>query len=286
MSSVSATPESTEFQVKAQSEIIEEFRDGVVWLIINRPHRRNALSPSARAQLTDGISRAGQHPSVAAIVIMGQGEEAFCSGGDQSHERGLADADLPKSDVTACYEAMRRSRVPIIAAVRGWAVGGGCTLSAVCDLTVAAENAKFYYIETRLGSVAAGFAVAYLARVVGEKKAREMWYLGRIYDAEEAKAMNLVNEVFPLDGFTDRVQEYAQTFIRRAPTTLQLLKASFEMAVDPIRHMSNDYVVATMARDFDDDPEIAEGVAALHEKRDPDFSHWRQPRGPRFIGPV
>lgn len=266
------------YQAKVYDNIIEEYRNGIVWLTINRPDRRNALSPAARAELTDGISRAGSNPVVAAIVITGAGEKAFCSGGDHTYERGLAASDAPVADVPACFEAMRRSKVPLIAAVRGFAVGSGVPLAYLCDLTVAAEDARFYLIEPKLGSSPAGFDVAFLSRIIGEKRAREMWYLGKQYSATEAHQMGLVNEVFPVDGFLERVQEYAEVLLRRSPTTLRLLKASFDMAADGLRHMRSDNFVSMFAPEYMDNPEISEGLRALKEDREPDFSPWRRPR--------
>jgi dihydroxynaphthoic acid synthetase len=259
-------------------DIIWEFRNHTVYLTINRPERRNALSPRARAELTDGIKRAGSDPTVAAIVIRGAGDKAFCAGGDLAYERGLVPEGM-SADIWACIEAIRRSRVPVIAAVKGFAVGSGNWLAYLCDLTVAADNAIFAQAGAKIGSTAAGFFVAYLSRIVGEKKAREIWYLCHRYSAQEALDMKLINFVYPLAEFDARLDALCDELVHRSPTTIKLLKTTFDMAIDPIRSMRDDYLLTLIAPDYAERGELHEGVAAFKEKREPDYSKWRQPRG-------
>lgn len=259
--------------------IIWDYRDNTVTLTINNPEKRNALNPLARAELTDGIRRAGSDPTVASIVITGVGDKAFCSGGDLAYERGLVPEGM-SADIWSCIEAIRRSKVPVIAAVKGYAIGSGNWLAYLCDLTVAADNAIFGQVGAKVASTPAGYYVAYLTRVVGEKRAREIWYLCRRYTAHEAQALGFVNFVYPLAEFDQRLRELCQELVHRSPTTIKLLKASFEMAADPIRGLRDDYLLSLIEPDYMERGETHEGVAAFREKREPDFSPWRQPKTP------
>jgi dihydroxynaphthoic acid synthetase len=255
------------------SEIIFDYSDHIVTLTINRPDRRNALSPSARAELTDGLIVAGGDPRVAAIVITGAGDKAFCSGGDLAFERGTV-ARGQSADIWACIEALRRSKVPVIAAVKGYAVGSGNWLAYLCDMTVAADNARFGQAGARIASTAAGFYVAYLTRVVGEKRAREIWYMCDQLSAAQALEMGLINRVWPLETFDTLLREFCQQLVLRSPTSMRLLKASFEMATNDTRWMHDEYLLSMINPDHHE--ETMEGVAAFREKRAPNFSRWRQ----------
>lgn len=269
MTTVDVAPQSPE------DEILVDFTDHVLTLTINRPHRRNALSPSARAQLNRELLGASTDRSVGVIVLTGAGDRAFCSGGDVAYERGAVPEDQA-GDVHGTIEAMRRCRVPIIAAVKGWAVGSGNWLAYMCDLTVAADNAKFAQNGARIGSGAGGFWVTYLSNVVGEKKARELWYLCDRYTAQEALEMKLINYVYPLEEFEANLRALCDKLLQRSPTTLSLLKTSFDRAHDHMRSIRFDYWQAMIEPEFGKNGEIQEGIAAFREKRDPDYSPWRQ----------
>lgn len=171
---------------------------------------------------------------------------------------------------------MRLCKVPIIAAVKGYAVGSGNWLAYMCDITLAADNAIFAQNGARIGSSAGGFFVPYLSRVIGEKRAREMWYMCRRYSAQEALDMGLINAVYPLAEFDQRVRAYCDELLKKSPTTLKLLKTSFDRAIDDQRASRHDYWQEMVAPDFGHNGELAEGVAAFKEKREPDFSPWRK----------
>jgi dihydroxynaphthoic acid synthetase len=255
-------------------ELLVDFKDHVLTLTINRPERRNALSPTARFKLNSELIKASKDRRIGAIVITGAGDKAFCSGGDVNFERGAV-PEGQAGDVHGTVEAMRLCQVPIVAAVKGYAVGSGNWLAYLCDLTVAADNAVFAQNGARIGSGAAGYFVAYLTRVVGEKKAREMWYLCRRYTAQEALAMGLINEVFPLAEFDDRLGEYCKELVQRSPTTIKLLKTTFDRALDDLRSLRADYWQSMVAPEFGVNGELHEGVTAFKEKREPDFTPWR-----------
>jgi dihydroxynaphthoic acid synthetase len=255
--------------------ILVDQRDHALTLTINNPARRNALSPPARAQLNKLLRKASKDRTVGVIILRGAGDEAFCSGGDVRFERGGVD-DGVAGDVHGTLEAMRLCKVPIIAAVKGWAVGSGNWLAYMCDLTVAADNAIFAQNGARIGSGAGGFFVPYLVRVVGEKKAREMWYLCRRYKAQEALEMGLINAVYPLAEFDQRVRELCDELLQRSPTTIKLLKTSFDRAIDDMRGFRFDYWQEMVAPEFGVNGELAEGVQAFKEKRQPDFNRWRK----------
>lgn len=259
----------------SESEILVNFKDHVLTLTINRPERRNALNPSARRTLNAELTKASRDRSVGVVVIKGAGDKAFCSGGDVSFERGVV-PEGEAGDVHGTIEAMRLLQVPVVAAVKGYAVGSGNWLAYMCDLTVAADNAVFAQNGARTGSGAAGYFVSYLSRVVGEKRAREMWYMCRRYSAQEALDMGLINAVYPLADFDDRLAEYCSELVKRSPTTIRLLKTSFDRAVDDLRSHRADHWQSLVAPDFGTNGELAEGITAFREKRDPDFSPWRQ----------
>src|SRR5512138_1478453 len=179
-------------------DIIYEIRNGVAWIIINRPDKMNAFRGTTCDELIRALNRAGYDKSVGAIVLAGAGDRAFCTGGDQSAHNGNYDGrgtiGLPVEEL---HNAIRDVPKPVIARVQGYAIGGGNVLCTICDLTICSEKAIFGQVGPRMGSVDPGFGTALLARVVGEKKAREMWYLCRRYSGAEAVAMGLVNAVFP-----------------------------------------------------------------------------------------
>lgn len=256
-------------------EILVDFTDHVLTLTINRPERRNALSPSARAKLNKELLKAATDRTVGVIVITGAGDQAFCSGGDVAFERGAV-PEGEAGDVHGTIDALRACRVPVIAAVKGWAVGSGNWLAYLCDFTVAADNAKFAQNGARIGAGAGGYFASYLVSVVGEKKARELWYLCRRYSAQEALDMGLINFVYPLDEFDVRLRELCDELLQRSPTTLALLKTSFDRAHDDLRSQRMDFWQTLIYPDHARTGELQEGIAAFREKRQPDFSAWRK----------
>jgi dihydroxynaphthoic acid synthetase len=259
----------------SDDEILVDYTDHVLTLTINRPERRNAFTPTARAKLNRELINASKDPRVGVIVITGAGDLAFCSGGDVAYERGAV-PEGESGDMHGTIDAMRMCGVPIIAAVKGWAVGSGNWLAYLCDLTVAADNARFAQNGARIGSGPGGYMVNYLVSVVGEKKAREIWYLCRRYSAQEALEMGLINFVYPLAEFDTKLRELCDELLQRSPTTIRLLKQSFDIAHDAQRGMRADILQPMVAREFGTNGEIQEGIAAFREKRDPDFSQWRQ----------
>jgi 2-ketocyclohexanecarboxyl-CoA hydrolase len=212
-------------------DILYEVADHVATITINRPEVHNAFRGRTCDELVRGFHAAGYDRDVGAIVLTGAGERAFCSGGDQSsHEddgkysgsRGVI--GMPIDEV---HSVIRDVPKPVVAKVRGYAIGGGNVLATICDLTVAGESAIFGQVGPRMGSVDPGFGTAYLARVIGEKKAREMWYLCRRYSAADALAMGLVNAVVPDDQLDDEVAGWCAELVQRSPTAIALAKRSF-----------------------------------------------------------
>src|SRR5215470_10371501 len=217
-------------------DILFDVRDGVARITINRPQRYNAFTPQTCEELIDAFRRAGSDKSVAVIVLTGAGDRAFCTGGDQSaHDGsygGRGAIGLPIDEVQSLIRDVPK---PVIARVQGYAIGGGNVLATVCDLTIASENAVFGQVGPKMGSVDPGFGTAYLARVVGEKKAREMWYLCRRYGAGEALAMGLCNVVVPAAELDAEVERWCKELLERSPTALAIAKRSFNADSDAIR---------------------------------------------------
>jgi 2-ketocyclohexanecarboxyl-CoA hydrolase len=204
--------------IKMQYEdILYEVRNGAAWITINRPEKYNAFRGQTREELIHAFNRAGWDKSIGVIVLTGSGDKAFCTGGDQSAHEGQYDGrgtiGLPMEDL---HSIIRDVPKPVIARVPGFAIGGGNVLCTICDFTIASENAVFGQVGPKVGSVDPGFGTAYLARVVGEKKAREMWYLCRRYSAHEALDMGLVNTVVPHDQLDDEVESWCKQIMEKA----------------------------------------------------------------------
>jgi 2-ketocyclohexanecarboxyl-CoA hydrolase len=253
-------------------DILYEVKDRVATITINRPQVLNAFRALTCDELVQAFREAGYDREVGAIVLTGAGTRAFCTGGDQSgHTDGVyAGGRGPVGmAVGEMHTAIRDAAKPVIAKVRGYAIGGGNVLATLCDLTLAAESAIFGQVGPRMGSVDPGFGTAYLARVVGEKKAREMWYLCRRYSAAEALAMGLVNAVFPDDQLDAGVAEWCGELVERSPTAIALAKTSFNADSESIRGLGA-MAFEAVALYYGTD-ESKEGVAALKEKRKPNF---------------
>jgi 2-ketocyclohexanecarboxyl-CoA hydrolase len=251
-------------------DILFEVRNGAAWITINRPEKMNAFRGRTCDELIDALNRAGYDTDIGVIVLAGAGDRAFCTGGDQSAHSGKYDGrgiiGLPIEELHA---AIRDVPKPVIARVQGYAIGGGNVLCTICDLTIASDNAQFGQVGPKMGSVDPGYGTAFLARAVGEKKAREMWYLCRRYSAQEALAMGLVNAVVPRAQLDSEVQKWCDEIMAKSPTAIAIAKRSFNMDT---AHQSGIASMGLMAlKLYYDSEESREGVNALKEKRAPNF---------------
>jgi dihydroxynaphthoic acid synthetase len=252
--------------------LLYEERDGVAWVTLNRPDRMNAFNSLMQRELHDLWRGLRRHDDVRCVVLTGAGEKAFCTGGDVKQRAETGDYGPTESgmfEIGYLHKLIRDIPKPVIAAINGVAVGGGHVLHVLCDLTIAAETARFGQAGPRVGSFDAGFGSAYLARVVGEKRAREIWYLCRLYDAQTAERWGLVNKVVPADQLMAEAKAWAAEIAEKSPTALRFLKQSFNADTDHQAGLSN---LAMSALDlFTASPEGLEGAAAFAEKRKPDF---------------
>ncbi len=252
------------------NDIIYEVRGRAAWIIINRPKVYNAFRGQTLEELIMALQLAGNDKAVASIVLTGAGEKAFCTGGDQSAHEGNYDGrgvvGLPIDELQGL---IRDTPKPIIARVNGFAIGGGNVLVTLCDLAIAADSAKLGQVGPKVGSFDAGWGTALLARIVGEKKAREIWYLNESYTAKEAVEMGLINKAVPMDELDAAVTKWTDTLAERSPTALAFLKRSFNADSDSIRGISNLALHAVKLYYATD--ESKEGVNAFNEKRKPDF---------------
>ena len=251
-------------------DIRYEERDGVAWITIDRPEVMNAFRARTVEEMLDALTRAGWDRAIGVIVLAGAGERAFCTGGDQSaHEGsygGRGTIGLPIDEV---HSLIRDVPKPVIARVQGYAIGGGNVLATVCDLTIASESAVFGQVGPKVGSVDPGFGTAYLARCVGEKKAREIWYLCRRYTAQQAYAMGLVNTVVPDAELDAEVERWCAEINALSPTAIAIAKRSFNADSENIRGIGK-LGFETVALYYETD-ESKEGVKAFNEKRKPRF---------------
>jgi len=257
------------------TDILYAKTNGVAWITINRPEVRNAFRTKTVAELTDAFLDARWDPSVGVVVLTGSGDKAFCSGGDQK-ERGQGGyaADTRPMDVEALHSAIRHIPKPVIAMVNGFAIGGGHVLHLLCDLSIASDNAVFGQTGPRVGSVDAGHGTGFLARVVGEKKAREIWYLCRQYSAEEALAMGLVNKVVPLKALRTEVEKWCAELLEKSPTALALAKQSFN--IDSEQRAGVAQFAHTALNLYYQTEEAMEGRNAFVEKRPVNFAKFRR----------
>ena len=255
-------------------DLIVTSEGGVATVAINRPKVLNAMRAETVEELIRAIDEAGWDKSIGVIVLTGTGK-AFCTGGDQSaHEgkyNGRGTIGMP---IEALQSLIRDVPKPVIARVHGYAIGGGNVLATICDLTIASESAVFGQVGPKVGSVDPGFGTAYLARVVGEKKAREIWYLCRRYTAKEALAMGLVNTVVPDDQLDAEVAKWCAEILERSPSALAIAKRSFNADTESIRALS--WMGMQTLSFYYDTEESREGVRAFMEKRKPEFrKHMR-----------
>ena len=245
---------------------------------INRPEVRNAFRPETVIELLDAFTHARDDMTTGVVLFTGEGPEAFCAGGDQrvrGHGGYVGEDQVPRLNVLDLQKLIRYIPKPVIAVVAGYAIGGGHVLHLVCDLTIAADNARFGQTGPKVGSFDAGYGATYMARVVGHKKAREIWYLCRQYSAQEALDMGLVNTVVPLDRLEAESLQWAREIVEKSPMALRFLKAAFNADTDGLAGLQQLAGDATLLYYMTE--EAKEGKDAFLEKRKPDFSKF-----PRF----
>ena len=256
-------------------DILYDARDGIAWITINRPEVLNAFRAKTVDELIDAFRHAWHDPDVGVVVLTGTGERAFSTGGDQ-RDRGAAGYGGGGGiglDMHGLHGVMRAIPKPVIAMVNGYAIGGGHVLHVICDLSIASETAVFGQVGPRVGSVDPGFGTAYLARLVGEKKAREIWYLCRRYSAAEALAMGLVNAVVPAAELRAETEKWCRELLEKSPTALKLAKASFNADTEHIAGITEMGFAALEL--YYGTPEAQEGRNAFVEKRPPRFRERR-----------
>ena len=253
------------------TDVLYETKDGVAWITINRPERRNAFRGRTVHELIDCFRHAWRDRAVGVAVLTGAGDKAFCSGGDQK-ERG-AEGYEELDEVATLHTVIRNIPKPVIAMVNGFAIGGGHVLHVLCDLSIAADTAIFGQTGPRVGSVDAGHGTGYLARVVGEKKAREIWYLCLQYSAQEALDMGLVNKVVPLKDLRAETEKWCAALLEKSPTALALAKQSFN--IDSEQRAGVAQLAHTALGLYYQTGEAMEGRNAFVEKRPVDFRKFR-----------
>jgi len=264
-------------QVKTYTDILYETAEGIAKITINRPDVRNAFRPKTVGEMIDAFDLAREDPDVGVIILTGAGDEAFCSGGDQRvrGDKGyVGDDQVPRLNVLDLQRQIRTLPKPVVAMVAGFAVGGGHVLHVVCDLTIAADNARFGQTGPKVGSFDGGFGASYLARIVGQKKAREIWFLCRQYDAKEALDMGLVNAVVPLARLEDETVAWCREMLAMSPLALRCVKASLNADCDGQTGLQELAGNATLLYYMSE--EAQEGRNAYLERRKPDFSKFRR----------
>ena len=251
---------------------------GILKITINRPEVRNAFRPQTVNELQDAFILAREMTEIGVVVLCGEGEFAFCSGGDQKI-RGdagyIGDDGVPRLNILEVQRQIRTLPKPVIAMVAGYAVGGGHVLHMMCDLTIASENAQFGQTGPKVGSFDGGWGASYMARIIGQKRAREIWYLCRFYDAKTALDWGLVNTVVPYEKLEDETVQWCSEILEKSPTAIRILKASLNADCDGqagLQQLAGDATLLFYMTD-----EAKEGRDAFKEKRDPDFGKY-----PRF----
>ncbi|MEI6507189.1 MAG: 1,4-dihydroxy-2-naphthoyl-CoA synthase [Bacteroidota bacterium] len=261
--------------LKEYKEIKFSFFEGIAKISINRPERHNAFTPLTVMEMCEAMELARQNPDVGVVILTGEGGKAFCSGGDQK-VRGnggyVGDDGVPRLNVLDLQMQIRRIPKPVIAMVAGWAIGGGHVLHVICDLTIAAENARFGQTGPMVGSFDGGFGASYLARIIGQKKAREIWFLCDQYDAKEALDMGLVNKVVPLEILEETTVNWCKKILEKSPLALRMIKSSFNAELDGqagIQELAGNSTLLYYLSD-----EAKEGKNSFIEKRKPDFKKF------------
>lgn len=262
-------------QIKEYEDIRFDFFEGIAKITINRPRYRNAFTPDTVKEMCDAMTLCRENNDICVVVITGEGDKAFCSGGDQNVKTvaGYKGKDgVPRLNVLDLQKMIRSLPKPVIAMVNGYAIGGGHVLHVVCDLTIASDNAIFGQTGPRVGSFDAGFGASYLARVVGQKKAREIWFLCKQYSAAEAMEMGLVNIVVPFSKLEEETIEWCRQIIKHSPLALRMIKAGLNAELDGQAGIQELAGNATMLYYMTE--EAQEGKKAFLEKRNPDFKKY------------
>lgn len=261
--------------IKAYSDIKFEFFEGIAKLTINRPEVYNAFRPETIMQLLEAIEVCRERTDINVVVLTGIGDKAFCSGGDQKVKGVggyIGEDGIPRLNVLDLHKKIKSLPKPVIAMVNGYAIGGGHVLHVVCDLTIASENARFGQTGPKVGSFDAGFGSSYLASHVGQKKAREIWFLCEQYTAAEAETMGMVNKVVPLEKLEETTVDWCRTIMKRSPLALRMIKRGLNAELDGqhgIMEMAGDATLMYYLME-----EAQEGKNAFLEKRDPDFKQF------------
>lgn len=262
-------------KIKEYKDIRFEFFEGIAKITINREQVRNAFRPQTVNEMLEAMEICREDETVRVIVLTGAGDKAFCSGGDQNVKGigGYVGEDgVPRLNILDMHKKIRSIPKPVVAMVNGYAIGGGHVLHVVCDISIASENAIFGQTGPKVGSFDAGFGSSYLARIVGQKKAREIWFLCRQYSAQEALDMGLVNTVVPLDKLEDETVEWCQTMMERSPMALRMIKRGLNAELDGQRGLMEMAGDATLM--FYLMEEAQEGKKAFLEKRKPNFDRF------------
>lgn len=256
-------------------DIVYEKAEGIAKITINRPEVHNAFRPQTVMEMIHAFADAREDDEIGVVILTGAGGKAFCSGGDQRIRKtgGYEDSTgVPRLNVLDLQRQIRTLPKPVIAMVAGYAIGGGHVLHVVCDLTIAAENAVFGQTGPKVGSFDGGFGSSYLASIVGQKKAREIWYLCRQYNAQEALDMGLVNKVVPLEKLEEETLQWAREINEKSPLAIRCLKAAFNADIDGQAGIQELAGAATLL--YYMTPEAAEGKNAFLERRKPEFSKF------------
>lgn len=263
-------------------ETIREFEDikferfgRIAKITINRPEVYNAFRPQTVTDMLEAMNVCREDSDIRVVLLTGAGDKAFCSGGDQNYKSrgGYKDSKgIPQLNVLDLHKAIRSITKPVIAMVNGYSIGGGNVLNVVCDLSIASENARFGQTGPKVGSFDAGFGSSYLARCVGQKKAREIWFLCRQYTAREALEMGMINKVVPPERLEDEAVEWAETILKRSPFAIRMIKRALNAELDGQAGLMEFAGDATLMYYLMD--EAQEGKNAFLEKRDPDFDQF------------
>ena len=266
--------------IKEYTDILFEQCGGIAKITINRPKVYNAFRPLTNAEMLDAMNICRDRQDIGVVILTGAGDKAFCSGGDQNYKTlgGYKDSDgTPRLNALDLQKAIRSIPKPVIAMVNGYSIGGGNVLNTVCDLSIASENARFGQTGPKVGSFDAGFGSSYMARCVGQKKVREIWFLCRQYTAQEALEMGLINKVVPFDRLEDETVEWCETILQRSPMAIRMIKRALNAELDGQRGLMEFAGDATLMYYLME--EAQEGKNAFLEKRDPDFAQF-----PKFPG--
>ncbi len=261
--------------LKEYSEILFDFYEGIARITINRPRYRNAFTPDTTREMCDAMVICRENPDISVVILTGAGDKAFCSGGDQNVKgfAGYIGKDgVPRLNILDLQKQIRSLPKPVIAMVNGYAIGGGHVLHVVCDLSIASENAVFGQTGPRVGSFDAGFGSSYLARVVGQKKAREIWFLCEQYSATEALDMGLVNKVVSFESLEEETIAWCRKIMQHSPLAIRMIKAGLNAELDGQAGIQELAGNATMLYYMTD--EAQEGKKAFLEKRSPDFKKY------------